>query len=130
MSNRPFKHCSFKRGMIGMCIEVIPAEVGEIRNVCFSDRPLMSDQGIADLQLFKIFPERMLFILDSIRTLEVDIRDRGNRIWVTLEGYTLHVMMYSTNASHFFTSSSPARTSMGKHGQRRSMTCTFFRRFP
>src|SRR5437763_16824681 len=52
-----------------------------------------------------------------------DGSDGGRR---SLDGYPLHIMLHPSNATHFFTASRSARTTMNQKRKRRTMTCTFF----
>ena len=43
--------------MVGMGIEMVPAQVGEAGDIRLGDGPFVGYHGVAYLQFFKIFPE-------------------------------------------------------------------------
>src|SRR5688572_8532680 len=114
MSNRPLKNGSFQRGMISMSIEVVPTKVREIGDISFCYCPPVCNECVANLQLLKVFSERMLFILDSIGPLVINIRHCSNCIGMSLQCDPLHVMMYPANAAHLFPTTGTARATMNQ----------------
>src|SRR5687768_106907 len=112
MCHRFFKYGSLQRGVIGMCIKMVPANVGKIHNVSFGNSTFMRNDGISDLQLFKVFSEWMFFFFAGLCAGLIYIGNSSDGSWRSLQGDALHIVMNAPDAPHFFPAAGTPRSAM------------------
>ena len=114
MRYRFFKYGTIERSMIGMRIKMVPANIGEVYNIGFGNGAFMCNDGIANLQLFKIFSEWMFFFFMCLCACLLYIGNGFNSCMRALQSYPLHIMMHATHTTHFFSTTGTTRAAMNK----------------
>src|SRR5688572_11707434 len=97
-----------------MRIKMIATEICKAVNVCRGYLSCGCNELITDLQLFKIFFERVYRLSIFLRVLLIHIGYCSNSCWRTLYCGSLQVMFYSTYTTHFFSTSCPAGPTMNQ----------------
>src|SRR5579875_996027 len=104
--------------MVGVGIKMIPTEVGKVHNIRFCNGSFVGDECIAYVQLFKILSKGMLLYFYSFGAGLIALCNGRYCCWRTLNGYPLHVMFYTSNATHFFAATRSSGTTVYQHRQR------------
>ena len=99
----------FRRDLVGMGIEIIPADPGKIDDVRFGDGAAVGGQGVADRQFFEILAEGVdpVFRLGgAFHPLAGDMGEGGGR---ALQGGALHIVQHTTDTAQLLPAPGPAR---------------------
>src|SRR5436853_7784301 len=97
-----------------MRIKMITAQVSEGIDILTGYFSFFSNDLITYLQFFKIFFERMHIRLNSLCIGLVLLRNSSNDCWRTLHSYSLHIVLYTSNAAHFFTATCSSGSAMNE----------------
>src|SRR5436189_5316392 len=114
VSNLLFEHRTREIGVLQVRIKMIPAQIGKAIYIFRGDNSFLRYQLIPDLQFLKILFKRMFSRILSFGILLVHVCDRRYHGWRALDSYPLHIMLYSSNTSHFFTAAGTTWTTMNQ----------------
>ncbi|OQA08249.1 MAG: hypothetical protein BWY67_01548 [Bacteroidetes bacterium ADurb.Bin397] len=110
-----------------MCIKEIATDTGKVHDIGFCYSTAMRKQSITNLNFFKIFSERMNYIFFYFSATDKLFTNMSKRSGGTLNCCALHVMLHTSDAAHFFATTSSSGSTVNKMSQWRTMTCGFSR---
>ena len=123
VGNPPFEHGAFQACPIHMGVEVVSRHIGEIRDVSLRDRVPSCGDGVAHVQLFKVFAEHVGLAFRPLAAGLVLLGDGTERGGMPLDGRSLHVVLDAAKAAHFFAAACTTWPTVNQQRHGGSMAC-------
>ena len=104
---------------VGVGVEGVAGELGEVVDVRPRDLARRRGDGVADPHLGEALAERVHAVVAALRAGRPAAGDRGHQVGRGLDGGALHVAEHRADAAELLAAAGPAGTAVDQHRQRR-----------